>query len=51
MKPVSFIDAIKSAFTHFADFKGRARRSEYWWFFLFNTIAGSIISAAIPDLA
>ena len=51
MKPVSFIDAVKSAFVHFADFKGRARRSEYWWFFLFNTIAGSIISAAIPDLA
>lgn len=27
--------AIKTCLTKFADFKGRARRSEYWWFYLF----------------
>lgn len=51
MKPVSFIDAVKSAFTHYADFKGRARRSEYWWFVLFNVIVSGIISSILPDFA
>ncbi len=32
---VSFPDAIKTAFNKYVDFTGRARRSEYWWFFLF----------------
>lgn len=51
VKSVSFIDAIKLAFTHYADFKGRSRRSEYWWFFLFDTIVSGVISAILPDLA
>ena len=48
-KSVGFLEAIKLAFVHFADFKGRARRSEYWWFTLFNIIVTSVISAAVPD--
>jgi uncharacterized membrane protein YhaH (DUF805 family) len=28
----------KKAFQHYADFRGRARRSEYWYFVLFNFI-------------
>ena len=48
---MNFIEAVKSVFTHYADFKGRARRSEYWWFTLFNIIASSIVSAVIPDFA
>jgi len=28
------IDAIKVCFAKYADFEGRASRSEYWWFFL-----------------
>ena len=51
VKSVSFIDAIKLAFTHYADFKGRSRRSEYWWFTLFNIIVSGVISAILPDLA
>ena len=35
---MSFIDAIKSVFSQYAGFSGRARRSEYWWFTLFNMI-------------
>ena len=50
-KSVSFLEAVKSAFVHYADFKGRARRSEYWWFTLFNVIVSSVISAIVPDLA
>ena len=31
------------AFRHYADFKGRATRSNYWLFILFNTIAAIAI--------
>lgn len=31
----SFIGAIKSCFSKYAQFSGRASRSEYWWFYLF----------------
>ena len=51
MAPVSFIDAIKLAFTHYADFKGRSRRSEYWWFTLFNVIVSGVLGYVIPDFA
>ena len=51
MKSVGFIEAIKLAFVHYADFKGRSRRSEYWWFVLFNTIVASVIGAIVPDFA
>ena len=33
---MTFIDAIKTCFNKYFDFNGRARRSEYWNFFLFN---------------
>ena len=39
---MNFIDAVKSVLTKYADFNGRARRSEYWWFFLFNFILNVI---------
>ena len=29
-------EAVVSAFSKYANFKGRARRSEYWYFVLFN---------------
>ena len=35
---VDFGESIKICFNKFADFTGRARRSEYWWFYLFNTL-------------
>lgn len=31
---MGFADAVKSAFSQYAGFSGRARRSEYWWFSL-----------------
>lgn len=39
---VSFIGAIKSCFMKYADFSGRASRSEYWWFYLFNFFVNAI---------
>lgn len=31
---MSFGDAVKTCFTKYVDFQGRASRAEYWWFFL-----------------
>ena len=33
-KEVGFTDALGICFKKYATFTGRARRSEYWWFFL-----------------
>ena len=37
---MDFISAIKSGFSNYANFSGRASRSEYWYWFLFNIIVG-----------
>lgn len=41
---MSFVDAIKSVFTQYVGFNGRARRSEYWYFVLFNFIVSFVLS-------
>ena len=38
------MDAVKSCFTQYVGFKGRARRSEYWYFVLFELLVGVILS-------
>jgi len=35
---MGFVDAVKSAFSNYANFNGRASRSEFWWFYLFFVI-------------
>ena len=35
---MTFTNAIATCFRKYADFSGRARRSEYWMFMLFTTI-------------
>ena len=35
-KNVGFVDALKICFSKYADFSGRARRSEFWYFYLWN---------------
>lgn len=32
---MTFVDAVKTCLSKYADFKGRASRSEYWWYTLF----------------
>ncbi|KQY90269.1 DUF805 domain-containing protein [Pelomonas sp. Root1444] len=32
---MTFQDSIRTCFSKYADFSGRAGRSEYWWFALF----------------
>ena len=46
-EPVSFAGAVATCLRKYADFNGRARRSEYWWFYL----AFWLIIAAIGFVA
>ena len=56
---LSFGQAVSNVFSHYADFTGRARRSEYWWFVLLNVILSWIpylgmlwgLVAILPGLA
>ena len=50
VQPVSFIEATKLFFIRYVDFKGRSRRSEYWWASLAIGIVGALISSIIPEL-
>ena len=46
---MDFLQAIKSCLGQYATFSGRASRSEFWWFFLFQVlvmIAASILGDA-----
>ncbi len=52
---MSFFEAVQSCFSQYVGFSGRARRSEYWYFTLFNIVASAIVSfisnqAGIPFL-
>lgn len=38
-----FVGAVKTCFMKYVDFKGRAPRSEYWWFYLFNFIVQMVL--------
>ena len=40
---MSFTDSIKLCFTKYADFAGRAKRPEYWWFALFILAIGVVL--------
>ena len=42
---MSFGEAISKCLNEYVTFSGRARRSEYWYFFLFNLIASFVASA------
>ncbi len=44
---MDFTSAIKSGFSNYANFSGRASRSEYWYFTLFSVIVN--IGASLID--
>lgn len=48
---MSFVDAIKTCLSKYADFKGRASRSEMWFFFLFYILAAVVASVVSEALA
>jgi uncharacterized membrane protein YhaH (DUF805 family) len=41
---MGFFEAVKTCLTKYVTFNGRARRSEFWWFFLFSALLGIIFS-------
>ena len=49
-----FYESIRVCFANYANFKGRARRSEFWWFVLFAVILTSLtmgvgfLAVAVP---
>jgi uncharacterized membrane protein YhaH (DUF805 family) len=47
---VTFTQAISTCFSKFVDFSGRASRSEFWWFFLFQVIVLVVASIVHPVL-
>ena len=36
---MGFTESVKTVFSKFATFSGRASRSEFWWFYLFNSLS------------
>ena len=42
---MSFVNAIKSGFRNYINFKGRASRAQYWWWTLFSVI----VNFALPS--
>lgn len=46
---MGFLEAVKACFGKYATFEGRARRSEYWFFTLFNFLV-SLLLGWIPVL-
>ncbi|WP_344762918.1 DUF805 domain-containing protein [Actimicrobium antarcticum] len=40
---MTFLDAIKTCFSKYAEFNGRASRPEYWYFFLFLVLASLVL--------
>ncbi|MEM6668141.1 MAG: DUF805 domain-containing protein [Pseudomonadota bacterium] len=50
---MGFIDAIQACFSKYFTFSGRARRPEYWWFYLFIfvvTFIASFIDAILSPM-
>ena len=41
---MTFQESIQVCFSKYADFNGRAVRSEYWWFFLFIVLVSVVTS-------
>lgn len=45
---MTFTDSIRTCFTKYADFNGRASLSEFWWWALFSIVA-SVALGNISD--
>jgi len=44
---MSFGQSISYCFSNYTNFNGRARRSEFWWFFLFVLIVQVIVQTLV----
>lgn len=56
---MNLTDSVKSCFSKYATFEGRAKRSEYWWFWLTSFVLAYVpfvgfiysLAALIPTIA
>lgn len=46
---VGFLEAVKLYFSNYANFNGRARRSEYFWAILFVNIVTTVLGFVLPE--
>ena len=46
---MNMIDAVKSVLANYANFNGRARRSEYWWWWLAQVLV--VLVLVVPSAA
>lgn len=46
---MTFADSIRTCFSKYADFNGRAARPELWWWFLF-TFLGSLVLGFVSHM-
>jgi uncharacterized membrane protein YhaH (DUF805 family) len=44
-----FAEAVKTCFAKYTNFSGRARRPEFWWFFLFQVLV-FMVTGMISDM-
>ena len=42
---MDFLTAVRTCFSNYATFAGRAGRSEFWWFILFTWLVSAVASA------
>ncbi len=47
---LGFVEAVKLASSRILDFKGRSRRSEFWWWILIVMIANWTLTSFVSDL-
>ena len=47
---LGFVEAVKLASSRILDFKGRSRRSEFWWWMLIVMIANWVITSFVSNL-
>ncbi len=48
---MTFAESIRTCFTKYADFTGRAKRSEFWWWVLFAILATAALSVVSEKLS
>jgi uncharacterized membrane protein YhaH (DUF805 family) len=47
---MNITESISTCYNKYFTFKGRASRSEYWWFTLYATIGSIIINASLATI-
>lgn len=48
---MTFGESIKTCFSKYATFEGRASRSEFWWFALFTFLASAVLGIVSEPLS